>query len=85
MIFFTVLCINDCGVTLDAVCSNGWCRPIRGLNGGQFRDSVISTHLSNFIYLTYDDSMLEYEYDYIHTNEYRVQTPDSIMLFCNRT
>ena len=61
----TVLCINDCGVTLDAVCSNGWCRPIRGLKGGQFRDSVISTHLSNFIYLTYDDGMLEYDYYYI--------------------
>ena len=40
-------------------------RPIRGLKGGQFRDSVISTHLSNLKYLTYDDSMLEYDYDYI--------------------
>ena len=71
---------------LCALMAEPW--PIRGLKGGQFRDSVISTHLSNFIYFTYYDNMLEYDSDYIRVSTgYPSQpmTPDFTVLFCNRT
>ena len=67
-----------------------WLGPIRELKGGQFRDSVISTHtfVELYRYLTYYDNMREHDYDYIRVStEYSLLpvTPDSIMLFCNRT